>query len=178
MQALCQHRCPRFFGRSLRELTSKYATLPWPCFLRGTDTGNASEMRTALRVTAGMDNSQSVELRDRCGMEMTISARQQCWIAPAGRAMTSQAEIAHFVGWVERSKTHHLAARMMGIAALTHPTSGHTRKARTANAQIQIVRLLSCSTHFGLNPDIAPRPLRVPRAERFRYAAIVQQPSP
>src|SRR6188474_2447695 len=78
-------------------------------------------MRTALRVTAGMDDSQSVELRDRCGMAMTVSARQQCWIAPAGRAMTSQAEIAHFVGWVERSETHHLAASMMGIAAL-HPS--------------------------------------------------------
>jgi hypothetical protein len=67
-------------------------------------------------------------------MAITVSGVQQCRIALA----TSQAEIARFVGWVERSETHHLAARMMGIAAL-HPsyTRGaleeRTRKFRSSD---------------------------------------------
>jgi hypothetical protein len=118
-----------------------------------------------------MDDSQSVELRDRCGMAMTVSARQQCWIAPAGRAMTSQAEIAHFVGWVERSETHHLAARMMGIAAV-HPsyTSGTLEERGRAHANSDGPIDCEFKTHFRLNPDIAPRPFRFSRAERFRSA--------
>jgi hypothetical protein len=92
-------------------------------------------------------------------MAMTVLTRQQCWIAPA---MTSQAKIA---------------LRRMGFASL-YPSYKSGTLEEQANPQIQIVRLLSCSTHFRLNPDIAPRPLRVARAERFRYAALVQQPSP
>jgi len=45
-------------------------------------------MQTALRVGAGMDDSQSVELRDRGGMAMTVLTLQQFWIAPPGFAMT------------------------------------------------------------------------------------------
>ena len=80
-----------------------------------------------------MDDSQSVELRDRGGMPMTVLTRQQCagWRA----MMPAAAEVAHFVGWVERSETHHLAARMMGIAAL-HPSYKSGTLEERANAQI------------------------------------------
>jgi hypothetical protein len=55
-----------------------------------------------------MDDSQSVELRDHAGMAVTVLTLQQCWIAlPWLAMMLVAAEIAHFVGWVERSETHH-----------------------------------------------------------------------
>ena len=66
-----------------------------------------------------MDDSQSVELRDRAGMAVTVLTLQQFWIAPPALAMTrAAAEVAQFVGWVERpvrrsstseggSETHH-----------------------------------------------------------------------
>jgi hypothetical protein len=70
-----------------------------------------------------MDDSQSVELRDRTGMAVTVLTLQQFWIAPPGLAMTrAAAEIAHFVGWVERSETHHRPGpQLIDIAAL-HPS--------------------------------------------------------
>jgi hypothetical protein len=32
--------------------------------------------------------------------------------------------LMHFVGWVERSDTHHMHAPMMGIAKALHPSYG------------------------------------------------------
>src|SRR5688572_27346446 len=45
-------------------------------------------MQTAPRVAAGADDSQSVELRDRTGMAMTVLTLQQCWLALPELAMT------------------------------------------------------------------------------------------
>ena len=60
-------------------------------------------MQTAARVAAGVDDSQSVELRDRAGMAVIVLTLQQFWIALHEFAMTrAAAEIAHFVGWIER----------------------------------------------------------------------------
>ena len=72
-------------------------------------------MRTALRVTVGMDDSQSVELRDLGGMAVTVLTRQQ-FEAPRDDARTQK---SHFVGWVERSDVNQwLPETMMGFAAL------------------------------------------------------------
>jgi len=44
-------------------------------------------MQTALSLRAGVDDSQSVELRDRGGMAVTVLTLQQSWIAPPGFAI-------------------------------------------------------------------------------------------
>jgi hypothetical protein len=36
-------------------------------------------MQTALKIAAGVDDSQSVVLRDHGGMTTTVLTRQQCW---------------------------------------------------------------------------------------------------
>ena len=130
-----------------------------------------------------MDDSQSVELRGRGGMAMTVSGVQQCWtmtLAEIALRRMGRANGSRECAPDDRLReTHHLAARMMGIAAL-HPSykrgTLERRERRTRKFGWPIDRVFK--THFRLNPDIAPRSFLVPRAERFRYAAIVQQPSP
>jgi hypothetical protein len=99
-----------------------------------------------------MDDSQSVELRDRAGMAVTVLTLQQCWIAPPGLAMTlAAAEIAHVVGWGERSETHHRSGQQLIDIAALHPSFrsvtldsylgslGTAVKNEDVNSQIQIV---------------------------------------
>jgi len=75
-----------------------------------------------------MDDSQSVELRGRAGMAVTVLTLQQFWIAPPALAMTrAAAEVAQFVGWVSLRSTH------------------PTNRARSRSPQIQTVRLISSS---------------------------------
>ena len=70
-----------------------------------------------------MDDSQSVELRDRAGMAITVLTLQQCRVAPLGLTMTLAAEeIARFVGWVERSETHHRSGQQLIDIAALHPS--------------------------------------------------------
>src|SRR5437899_95564 len=63
-------------------------------------------MQTAVRVGAGVDDSQSVELRDRAGMATTVLTLQQFRLALPGLAVTLAGRIAHFVGWVSLRSTH------------------------------------------------------------------------
>src|SRR5512134_1923377 len=77
-------------------------------------------MRVALRVAAGVDDSQSVELRDRAGMVATVLTLQQFWIALLGRATTSAA------------------------AEITSCDRAH-RKSEGGEAAIQMVRWISSS---------------------------------
>ena len=56
-------------------------------------------------------------------MAMTVLTLQQCWIALLGLAMTlAAAEIARFVGWVERSATHHRPGQQLMDVAALHPS--------------------------------------------------------
>ena len=104
-------------------------------------------MRIALRVVAGVDDSQSVELRDRAGMVATVLTLQQFWIAVLGRATTSAAaEITSY----DRA----------------HPKS-EGGEAANSDGPVDFV----LDAHFRLNPDIAPCSFRVPRAERFPPAS-------
>ncbi len=117
-----------------------------------------------------MDDSQSVELRGRAGMAVTVLTLQQCWIAPHGLAMMlAAAEIAHFVGWVEQTgpafgrpddklrETHHRSGQQLIDIAALHPSYkpvtldcnlgsfGAAVKNEDVNPQIPIVRLISSS---------------------------------
>src|SRR5215207_4416595 len=142
-------------------------------------------MRTALRVTVAMDDSQSVELRGRGGMAMTVSARQQCWIAPPGLAVTF-AEIAlRRMGRANGSRecapddrlreTHHcLGPQLMGIAAL-HPSyeRGTLQKRERRTRKFRSSDCLRAQSAFQTQSGHRVA-FRVPRAERFRYAALLQ----
>lgn len=67
MQGSCQHRCTPFFGRPLREFDWQIRNLPQPCFFARDGYQQRQGMQTAARVGVGVDDSQSVELRDRAG---------------------------------------------------------------------------------------------------------------
>ena len=73
-----------------------------------------------------MDNSQSVELRDRAGMAVTVLTLQQCWIAPRWVAQMTLA------GWAEQSHTSQLMGRAQA-KPITVPGSNrlHRSLART-----------------------------------------------
>src|SRR5207245_8315360 len=95
-------------------------------------------MRTVLRVGAGVDDSQRVELRDHTGMAVTVLTLQQCWIAlPAARARDDARRgrncTLRRMGGANGSRecapddrlreTHHRSGQQwMGIAAL-HPSN-------------------------------------------------------
>jgi hypothetical protein len=172
MQGSCQHWCTPFFW------TLPYANCPAKMhssvaalFCAGR-TPATPGMRTALRVGAGMDDSQSVELRDHAGMAVTVLTLQQCWIALPGLAMMrAAAEICTLrrMGRAQRNPSPSRAAILMGIAAL-HPSyklgSLAIRFAReAANSDCQVDFVLEA--HFRLKSDIAPCSFRAPRAERF-----------
>ena len=109
----------RFFGRPLTRIDLKIRNPSVAVLFARDGHQQCWGMRTALRVAAGVDDSQSVELRDRAGMAVIVLTLQQFWIALPEFAMTrAAAEIAHVVGWVERlvrssstseggSETHH-----------------------------------------------------------------------
>jgi hypothetical protein len=78
----------RFFGRSLTQIALKKCTLPRPCFFARDGCRQRQGMQTALNLRAGVRDSQSVELRDDCGMAITVLTQQQFVL---GRAMTSAA---------------------------------------------------------------------------------------
>ena len=172
MQGLCQHRCTPFFWTLPTRIDQQIRNPSVAVLFARNGHRQCRKMRIALRVAAGVDDSQSVELRDRAGMATTVSARQQCW------TMTLAEVALRRMGRAQRNPSLS-GHKLMGIAAL-HPSykSGalEERGARTRKFGGPIDCVLEA--YFRLNPDIAPRPLRVPRAERFRYAAIVQQPSP
>jgi len=123
-----------------------------------------------------MDDSQSVELRDRAGMTVTVLTLQQFWIAPPALAMTrTAAEVAHFVGWVvrrmgraQRNPSPSRAAILMGIAAL-HPSYKSGSLAKPSNSDCPVDFVLEA--HFRLKSDIAPCSFRAPRVERFPPAS-------
>ena len=131
-----------------------------------------------------MDDSQSVELRDRAGMAVTVLTLQQCWIALPGLAMTrAAAEIAHFAGWVEPTgpafgrpddklrETHHRSRQQLIDIAALHPSYepvtldcnlgsfGAAVKNEDVNPQIQIVRLISSSKRIS-DSNQTPRQVR------------------
>jgi hypothetical protein len=168
----CQHRCTPFFWTPLTRIDLKIRN-PSVAVLFARD-GHQQRwgMRTALRVGAGMDDSQSVVLRDRAGMAVTVLTLQQFWIAPPGLAMTrAAAEGAHFVGWVER-RVHCGSTSEGGNAAPSILQIGHTRKARAAKPQNSDCPVdFVLEAHFRLNADIARCSFRVPRVERFPPAS-------
>src|SRR5215207_988858 len=135
-------------------------------------------MRTAPRVTVGMDDSQRVELRGRGGMAMTVLTRQQCWIAPA---MTSQAKIAlRRMGRAKRNPSRSRAAIDGFRFALPILQIGHSRRAsERANSDRPITFVFNAfQTQSGHRATSVSR--FTCRAVPFRDqdAAIVQQPSP
>src|SRR2546425_9247415 len=95
-------------------------------------------MRTALRIGAGMDDSQSVELRDRAGMAVTVLTLQQCGMTRAA------AEVAQFVGWVSLPPS---LVELRRTGRSTHPTNRPHAKTcrRCVSCKIQTVRLISSS---------------------------------
>jgi hypothetical protein len=157
MQGSCQHWCTPFFWTPLTRIdlqirNPSVAVL----FCAGRIPANARGMRTVLRVGAGMDDSQSVELRDRAGMAVTVLTLQQCWIAPPRLAMTrAVAEIARVVGRVDRlvrrsstseggSETHHRPGQQLIDIASAFARHGREVRGRRS-LEIQIVRLISSS---------------------------------
>jgi hypothetical protein len=127
-------------------------------------------MRTALRIAAGADDSQSVELRERAGMAMSVLTLQQ--FERAVRARDDASSGRNFklrrMGRAKRNPSPSAPA-MMGIASL-HPSYDRSHWKREggerANSDGPIDFVFEA--HFRLNPDIAPCPFRVSRAERFR----------
>jgi hypothetical protein len=104
------------------------------------------------------------------------------------------AEVAHFVGWVERlvrrsstseggSETHHRPGQQLIDIAALHPS--YKSAALEGLPQMHQPQNSDCpvdfvpEAHFGLNRDIATCLPRVPRAEQFREQdeTLVQQPS-
>jgi hypothetical protein len=95
------------------------------------------------------------------------------------------AEVAHFVGWVERlvrrsstseggSETHHRPGQQLIDIGRTRRLAADASAAHS-DCPVDFVP----EAHFGLNRDIATCLPRVPRAERFRdqVETLVQQPS-
>ena len=66
-----------FLDAPLRELPCKNALFRSRAFFARDGDRQRQGMQTALRLRAGVDDSQSVELRDRGGMAMTVLTLQQ-----------------------------------------------------------------------------------------------------
>jgi hypothetical protein len=180
----------RFFGRSLTRIARQnrnfsVATL----FARdGTPATPVNENCTESRGGDGRFAKRRTTGPYRNGHDCLNAAT--VLIATTGRAVTlAAAEIACFVGWVERSETHHCPGhQLMGIAA-PHPSYksttlqiGHTRRTRMRTRQIQMVRLISSSTRISDSIRTSRHVrFRVPRAARFppecKDETLVQQPS-
>src|SRR5438270_10868947 len=87
MQGSCQHWCTPFFWTPLREIDLQRCN-PSVAVLFSRDAYQQRRgMQTVRRVGSGVDDSQSVELRDRAGMATTVLTRQQFWLAPSGLAV-------------------------------------------------------------------------------------------
>ena len=129
-------------------------------------------------------------------MAVTVLTLQQFWIALPELAMTrAAAEIAHFVGWIERlvrrsstseggSETHHCPGQQLIDIAALHPsyksvtldsylgslgTAVKNEDVNPQNSDCPVDFVLDA--HFRLNPDIARCSFRVPRVERFPPAS-------
>jgi hypothetical protein len=153
MQALCQHRCPPFFwtlptridqqirNPSVAVLFARGRTPARPVNANCTESngrhGRFAKRRTTGPWRNGRDCLNAATVLDCVG-----------W-----RAMTSRAEIAlRRMGRAQRNPSLSQAAVDGYRCAPPILQSGSKRAG--ANAQIQIVRSLSCSTHFRLNPDM------------------------
>ena len=106
MQGSCQHWCTPFFWTPLREIDLQRCNPSVAVLFARDGYWQRRGMQTVRRVGSGVDDSQSVELRDRAGMATTVLTLQQFRLALPGLAVTLAGRIAHFVGWVSLRSTH------------------------------------------------------------------------
>jgi hypothetical protein len=182
MQSSCQHRCTPFFWTPFRRIArqkSKPSVAVLLCAARTPVTpvnANCGERRGGRGRFAKRRTTGARRNGDDCLNAATVLIAMP-W--PVMTLASRNRTLRRFVGWVERSETHHRRRQpLMGIASL-HPSykSGTLEERANSDGPIDFV----FEAHFRLNPDIAPCPFSrsTCRAVPFRDqdAALVQQPS-
>src|SRR5438445_10721448 len=88
MQGSCQHWCTPFFWTPLREIDLQRCNPSVAVLFARDGYQQCRGMQTVRRVGSGVDDSQSVELRERAGMAVTVLTLQQSRLALPGLAVT------------------------------------------------------------------------------------------